>query len=90
MFKKPRKLSQLSVAKTADPQPSTEAQSSPEGPVCSLEEHEHMISEAAYFRAEQRGFSSGNELDDWLQAEAEIDSLIQGGGSRSARSVEAA
>jgi hypothetical protein len=29
-------------------------------------------------------------LDDWLQAEAEIDSLIQSGGSRSAHSVEAA
>ena len=66
-----------SAAKKADPQPGTEAQSSPEGPVCSLEEREHMISEAAYFRAEQRGFADGNELDDWLRAEAEIDSLIQ-------------
>jgi Protein of unknown function (DUF2934). len=90
MVTKPSKLSRLNVAKKADPQPSTEAQSSPEGPVCSLEEREHMISEAAYVRAEQRGFSSSNELDDWLQAEAEIDSLIQSGGSRSAHSVEAA
>lgn len=33
---------------------------------------EHLIAEAAYFRAEQRGFVPGNELDDWLDAEAEI------------------
>ncbi len=33
----------------------------------------HRIAEAAYYRAEARGFSSGNELEDWLEAEAEID-----------------
>ncbi len=33
-----------------------------------------MIAEAAYYRAECRGFESGCELDDWLAAEAEIDS----------------
>jgi Protein of unknown function (DUF2934) len=27
-----------------------------------------MISEAAYFCAEKRGFASGHELDDWLEA----------------------
>lgn len=27
------------------------------------------IAEAAYFRAEKRGFAPGNELDDWLEAE---------------------
>lgn len=32
---------------------------------------EEMIAVAAYFRAEQRGFSPGDELDDWFQAEAE-------------------
>lgn len=31
-----------------------------------------MIAEAAYFRAERRGFAPGHELDDWLQAEAEL------------------
>jgi len=30
-----------------------------------------MIAVAAYFRAEQRGFAPGDELDDWFQAEAE-------------------
>jgi hypothetical protein len=36
-----------------------------------------MISEAAYFLAEHRGFGPGHELEDWLRAEHEID----GGGT---------
>lgn len=36
---------------------------------------EQMIAEAAYFRAEQRGFVSGNEMSDWLQAEADVEAL---------------
>jgi Protein of unknown function (DUF2934) len=35
-----------------------------------------MISEAAYLRAEQRGFASGYELEDWLVAEREVDALL--------------
>jgi hypothetical protein len=31
-----------------------------------------MISEAAYFLAQKRGFQSGSALDDWLAAEAII------------------
>lgn len=31
-----------------------------------------MISDAAYYRAQKRGFAPGRELDDWLAAEAEI------------------
>ena len=36
------------------------------------EEFERRVAEAAYFRAEGRGFAPGGELDDWLQAECEI------------------
>ena len=35
-----------------------------------------MIAEAAYFRAERRGFAPGGEAEDWLTAEAEIDVLF--------------
>jgi hypothetical protein len=35
-----------------------------------------MISEAAYFMAEHRGFQSGQELQDWLFAESQIDAAI--------------
>ncbi|MDP2109139.1 MAG: DUF2934 domain-containing protein [Rhodocyclaceae bacterium] len=30
------------------------------------------IATGAYYRAEARGFTSGQELDDWLQAESEF------------------
>jgi hypothetical protein len=36
-----------------------------------------MIAQAAYFRAERRGFAPGGEMDDWLGAEVEIDALLQ-------------
>lgn len=32
-----------------------------------------MIREAAYYRAERRGFTAGHELEDWLAAEEEVD-----------------
>jgi len=36
-------------------------------------ERRGKIAEAAYYRAEQRGFAPGNEDADWLEAENEID-----------------
>jgi hypothetical protein len=36
------------------------------------EERRRLIAETAYFIAERRGFSAGSELEDWLQAEAEV------------------
>jgi hypothetical protein len=35
-----------------------------------------LIAEAAYYRAEKRGFAAGNELQDWLEAEMEIRQLL--------------
>jgi len=32
----------------------------------------NMIAEAAYYRAEKRGFQNGNPIEDWLTAEEEI------------------
>jgi TolA-binding protein len=37
----------------------------------------HMIEEAAYYRAERRSFSGGDPVADWLEAEAEIDGMLQ-------------
>jgi hypothetical protein len=39
----------------------------------SLEERHQLIAEAAYYHAAQRNFAPGNELEDWLNAEAEIE-----------------
>ena len=38
-----------------------------------------MISEAAYFLAEKRGFEAGRALDDWVQAELEIKGVLASG-----------
>ena len=40
------------------------------------EDRQRLIAEAAYLRAEQRGFAPGQELEDWLAAEIEIDALF--------------
>ena len=37
------------------------------------EDRQQRIAEAAYWRAERRGFEPGRELDDWLEAEREVD-----------------
>jgi len=35
-----------------------------------------LIAEAAFFRAESRGFAPGNEVEDWLAAESEVDAKL--------------
>jgi hypothetical protein len=40
--------------------------------------HRQMVEEAAYYRAERRGFKGGDPLSDWLAAEAEVDALVKG------------
>lgn len=37
----------------------------------------HMIAEAAYYLAEQRGFAGGDPVRDWLDAEALIDDMAR-------------
>lgn len=38
-----------------------------------------MIEQAAYLRAERRGFTPGGEVEDWVAAEAEVDALLKAG-----------
>lgn len=42
----------------------------------SIEDRERMIAEAAYYKAEGRGFNGGDPLQDWLDAESEIDRIL--------------
>jgi hypothetical protein len=37
-----------------------------------------MVSEAAYFLAEKRGFEPGRTLDDWLEAEQKVREILAG------------
>ena len=46
------------------------------GPALSAQERQRLIALAAYFRAEKRGFAPGCELQDWVEAEAEVLRLI--------------
>jgi hypothetical protein len=48
------------------------------GPAISAQEREMLIARAAYFRAERRDFAPGCELQDWVEAEAEVLQLIGG------------
>ena len=59
-------------------------------PPISAKERYQMIAEAAYFRAEKRGFTGGSIEEDWIEAEAEIDKLLQAGetGKQSASTAE--
>ncbi len=44
-----------------------------------------MVAQAAYLRAERRGFCGGSETEDWLAAEAEVDALLSAGHGRTAQ-----
>ena len=46
------------------------------GSALSVQERERLVAQAAYFRAEKRGFAPGCELQDWVEAEAEVLRLI--------------
>ncbi len=72
---KPKQTTAKKVAKksitTSKPQTSSISISS--------EERWKMIAIAAYHRAEKRGFAPGSELQDWAEAEKEVDELLMSG-----------
>ena len=43
-------------------------------PNIGMDEFREMVAINAYYRAEKRAFEDGYELDDWLEAEREINS----------------
>jgi len=83
---KPRKATQAAALPhdgpdTAAPAPALEMTAGPallEGPT-----RDEMIRVRAYERYERNGCVDGNELDDWLAAEAEVGAMM-GEGSESA------
>ena len=40
------------------------------------EERQQWIATGAYFKAQRRGFTPGDEASDWLAAEAELDAAL--------------
>jgi hypothetical protein len=78
-------------AKAPAPRARREAAAEPPAPVAtapengkstaarlSPEERHRLIAEAAYYRASERGFHGGAEVEDWLAAEAEVDTKLLG------------
>ena len=63
--------------------PESESQDLPDQPfvegtqdVLDADLRHRMISEAAFHRYTERGYADGYDIDDWLQAEAEVDHLL--------------
>lgn len=76
-------LGKITATKTRTPSPAA-AKARPGAKKTGLvspEERMRLIAEAAYFKAEQRGFAEGDELGDWIEAEAEIDALLDSRGA---------
>jgi len=57
---------------TAPPIPADQDIKSARAAELAHDEIDAMVAQAAYYIAEQRGFEPGHEIDDWLQAEAQI------------------
>ncbi|HEX6321835.1 MAG TPA: DUF2934 domain-containing protein [Burkholderiales bacterium] len=64
-MKERRKAPRKTKAATPNPDSSARVEASPE-------DIRKLIAEAAYYRAKQRGFQPGHELEDWIQAESEV------------------
>ncbi|QJD28591.1 DUF2934 domain-containing protein [Methylococcus geothermalis] len=58
------------LSRTVKPVPYDEVETVPPPPDPDL--LHALIAEAAYYRAEKRGFAGGGELEDWLEAEKEV------------------
>ncbi len=70
-----KRATQASTPEPAAAPPVTEVEISPEA-------RRGMIAEAAYLRAERRGFVPGYELEDWIAAESEVDALLEAENTR--------
>jgi len=71
-------MTQVKSKSTAAPEKTAQAVAEqPNRPAVAAEERYRMIAEAAYYRAERRGFTVGDTAEDWRVAEAEIDRILQ-------------
>jgi len=52
-------------------------------PAITEEQRQALVAERAYFKAERRGFRGGDPLQDWVEAESEVDALILRGDEES-------
>ena len=74
-----------SGTKAKVPRKRTVRATKPAGAALTSAERLEMIRQAAYYRAERRGFATGHEAEDWLAAEAEIDAGLAAIAKRPSR-----
>jgi len=65
-------LSESKINNNAVPEAIIDSESAPD-----VGDRLQRIEAAAYYKAEARGFVPGMEIDDWLQAEIEVDAEAQ-------------
>jgi hypothetical protein len=63
-------------AKSTRPARSRSTEAIATAAVIDLEDRRALIAQAAYLRAEKRSFAPGFEVEDWLSAESEVDTLL--------------
>ena len=68
----PKKASSKPAAPAPQKTPTSPTYNSNARADVSPDELRRLISEAAYYRAKQRGFAPGHEVEDWIAAEAEV------------------
>jgi len=75
-----KKVAKVKAVKAKQAPAKRVAKKSSKSPASSIkitsEERWKMIAIAAYHRAENRGFAPGHELQDWAEAEQEVDKLL--------------
>jgi DUF2934 family protein len=78
-----RAVEQQAVEQQKSPDPSPRAFSTDPSPFTrppvlppESSAYRELVALAAYYRAEQRGFAPGGELEDWLDAEREVASRL--------------
>src|SRR3954451_12403047 len=63
----------------ASPAPKREAKAGVQSKPLSNEDLYKLIAETAYFKAKARGFTPGGEVQDWIEAEAEVRNRMRAG-----------
>lgn len=67
-----RKIGESTLNDAPNPNAITKSSAAPITP----ETRRLMVAEAAYYIAENRGFESGHEVEDWLLAEQQIETVL--------------
>ena len=77
----PEKVSAAAAVekKAAAPKTSKARKATGKPTVVAPEQRRQLVQVAAYFIAERRGFESGREIEDWFEAEAEVERMLAEG-----------